>query len=215
MHAALTLWGRAGRRLWANLPRLIAANLLWLLLAWPLVTLGAATLALYAWLRRAVLEYEEARAEHRKAQESPLGLLRDLRRLWWPGTLWLGANVAVAAVLLSNALVWRAKLGPLGGLWVELLTGYLAWLWLAGQPYLLDALAEGRPLGASLAEAARLVAAFPLYAHLCALPPLLLALLGWWFKTLWPAVGASALLLYWAQVATFDPRARPPAHELF
>lgn len=208
------VWGQAGRQLWINLPRLIAANLLWLLLAWPLVTLGAATLALYAWLRRAVLEYEETRPEHRQAQESPLRLLRDARRLWWPGTLWLGANLAVGAVLLSNVLMWRVRLEPLGALWVELLAGYLAWLWLALQPYLLDALAENLPFAAALAGALRIVAAFPMYAHVCALPPLLLALLGWWFRTLWPVVGVSVLLLYWAQVATFDPRQRPSARDL-
>ncbi len=215
MRAALTVWGRAGRRLWVNLPRLIAANVLWLLLAWPLVTLGAATLALYAWLRRAVLEYEETRLERSLPEESPLSLLRDLRRQWWPGTLWLGANLAVAVILLSNVALWRLRLGPLGALWVELLAGYLAWLWLAVQPYLLDALAEGRPFGAALSEAGRIVAAFPVYAHLCALPPLLLALLGAWLRTLWPVVGVGALLLYWAQVATFDPRARPPVRDLF
>ncbi|EYB69231.1 hypothetical protein DEIPH_ctg011orf0226 [Deinococcus phoenicis] len=213
----MRVWRGAGARLWDNLPRLIVVNVLWLAASWPLLTLGAATLTAYAWLRRAVLEVEDERSEGGPAalavsEEPYTSLPRFFRRLWWPGTLWAGLNALLLLVLSANFVLWRADPGTLRGALWGALGSYLAWFWLALQPFVLDALAEGVRLPRALAEAVRIVLAYPLYAHLCALPPLLLAALGWWFTSLWPLVGVSVLLLYWAQVATGDPAPRRPGH---
>lgn len=218
MRGAVQVWRVAGARLWDALPRLIAVNLLWLVAAWPLLTLGAATLTVYAWLRRAVLEVEDERRESDPAgppvPEEPLtSLPRFLRRLWWPGTLWAGLNVLVLAGLYAGLMWWTAEAGALGwhglgGALLGVLSAYLLWFWLALQPFLLDALADDVPLPLALAESGRIVLAYPLYAHLCALPPLGLAALGGRFTSLWPLVGVGLLLLYWAHVATGDPAPR-------
>lgn len=213
MRGAVRVWRVAGVRVWEALPRLIAVNLLWLVAAWPLLTLGAATLTTYAWLRRAVLEVEDERLESGPTDppvpDEPLASLpRFLRRLWWSGTLWAGLNVLVLTGLSAGLTGWRSEPASLGGALLGVLSAYLLWFWLALQPFWLDALAEAVPLPRALAEAASIVLTYPLYAYLCALPPLGLAALGGWFTSLWPLVGVSVLLLYWAHVATGDPAPR-------
>ncbi|WP_051935686.1 hypothetical protein [Deinococcus sp. YIM 77859] len=211
MRGAVQVWRVAGAHLWRELPRLIVVNVLWVVAAWPLFTLGAATLTAYAWLRRAVLEVEEERRAHRPEEppvpQEPLSSLpRFFGRLWWPGTLWAALNALVLVVLYANVALWSAQPGTLRGAVGAVLGVVLGWLWLTLQPFLLDALAEGLPLSRALLEAGRIVLAYPLHTQLCALPPLLLAVLAASFTTLWPVVGVSALLLYWAVVATSQPR---------
>ncbi|WP_027481871.1 hypothetical protein [Deinococcus pimensis] len=210
MRAVWTVWGSAGRRVWGNLPRLIVTNLLWLVLAWPLLTLGAATLGTYAFLRRNVLEHDVRRSEELgtgvPVHDDPYArLLVDARRALLPGTLWGVTSVAFVALVTLGARFWAARAGGVPGDALVVLALYLGWLWLAAQPFVLDALAEGRSLRAAWSEAALIVASYPLYAHLCALPPLLLGVLAWLLETLWPLVGTSVLLVYWAHVATGDP----------
>ncbi|MEF2279496.1 hypothetical protein V3W47_14430 [Deinococcus sp. YIM 134068] len=212
MRGAVLVWRAAAPRLWHHLPRLIVVNVLWLVASWPLLTLGAATLTAYAWLRRAVLEVEDERREGASVPEEPYSsLLPLLRRLWWPGSLWTGLNVALL-VPLGGLALGAARSGTLAGTAAGILALYVAWFWLALQPFFLDALAEGMPLPRALAEAVQIVLAYPAYSHFSALPPLLLAGLAWWFSSLWATVGVTALLLYWACVATGDPaprRSRP------
>lgn len=221
VRGAVRVWGGAAARVWDNLPRLIAVNVLWVVAAWPLLTLGAATLGTYAWLRRAVLEIEDERSARAPAdppvpEERLQTLPRFLRRLWWPGTLWAGVNLLGLFVLFSHFSLAQARAGTLTGAGLLVLGVYLTWFGLALQPFLLDALSEGMSLPRALSEAVRIVLAYPLYAHLCALPPLALGALGWWFRSLWPLVGVAALLLYWAHVATGEaaPRRRPRAQDL-
>lgn len=211
------MWRVATARLWHNLPRLIVVNVLWLVASWPLLTLGATTLTAYAWLRRAVLEVEDERQEGASVPEEPYtSLPRFGRRLWWPGTGWAALNALLLFVLYADVELWKARPGTLTGTLTAVLGVYLAWFWLALQPFFLDALAEGVPLRRALTEAVSIVLAYPAYSHLCALPPLFLAGLGWWFTSLWPVVGVGALLLYWACVATGEPapRRRPSLRDV-
>ncbi|GMA15526.1 hypothetical protein E5F05_03735 (plasmid) [Deinococcus metallilatus] len=215
MWGAVRVWRTAGAHLWDHLPRLIVVNVLWLVAAWPLVTLGAATLTAYAWLRRAVLEVEDERDDLAPGDppvpdEPYTSLPRFFRRLWWPGTLWAALNILLLFVLYANGVVWRVQPDTLSGALRAVLGLLLGWFWLVLQPFFLDALAEGVPLPHALAGAARIVLAYPLYTQLCALPPLLLSALAWRFTSLWALVGVGLLLLYWAHVATGNPLTRRP-----
>lgn len=203
----------AAAALWHALPRLMLVSVVWAAVAWPLVTLGAVTLAAYAWLRRALLEVADERREGDAGgpvipDEPFASLPRFLLRLWWPGTLWAGLNAGLLAAVWADLTLWRTQPGALGGALAGVGGVLLGWLWLALQPYLLDALAEGLPLPRAVGEAARILLAYPLYSQLCAVPPLLLAATCWWFSSLWPLAGAGLLLGYWAHVATGDPRPR-------
>lgn len=223
IRGAWTVWGQAARFVWAELPRLIALNLLWVALVWPLLPLGAATLTASAWLRRAVLEVAALDAVRAPDQPPPSPepyrtLSALLRRLWWPGTLWGMVNAAALGLTLSHLAWAQAHPTGLGAAVQGALLLYLGWFWLAAQPFWLDALAEEVPPLRALGEAARIVLAYPVYAHLCALPPLLLAGLSLHFRTLWLLVGVGALLLFWACVATGTPRltrARSQARDLY
>ena len=213
MRGAANVWRGAAARLWAQLPRLIVVSLLWVAFAWPLLTLGAATLTAYAWLRRALLEVEDERRSGEpdaplRPDEPYASLPRFAARLWWPGTLWAALNALVLLLVLGDLAVWRAGPGTLVGAVAGVWGLCLAWLWLAAQPFVLDALAEGLPLGRALGEAGRILLAYPLYCQLCALPPLLLLAACGWFTSLWPLAGAGLLLGYWAHVATGDPAPR-------
>ncbi|MBB6099066.1 putative membrane protein YesL [Deinobacterium chartae] len=198
----LAPWRDAAGWTFSHLTRVIGVNLLWLLASWPLLTLGPATLAAYAWLRRARLEPEVA---------EPYTRLRDdFCRLFWRGLGWALASATLLYVLYANALFWPRLLPPLAGAVVAVAALYLAVLYLAVQPYLLEALVTlPRAMAAPRAAIARLVAR-PLAAHLHLLFALPLALLVWRFPTLLALGAVGLLLVFWhalnLEEAAEDPR---------
>ena len=186
MLLALRAWRVLFPQLFRELPRLVLANLLWLVGAWPLLTLGAATLVAFAWLRQPA------------ASGRNVGSLA--RRLWWPGTVWGFAWALFALLWLSNLLYWPRLLPPFGQAVALVLLLLVGWLWLALQPCWLAALADGLPSLAALKHAGRRLLAAPAYALTGALPVLLLALLASVFKTFWALAGVGLLLAYWARL---------------
>ncbi len=181
---ALRAWRALIPELFRRLPQLMLANVLWLVCVWPLVTLGAATLTAFAWLR------------------APAASRRDVgplaRRLWWPGTVWGLWWLLALFVWVSNVLYWPRVLPPFGQALALVLLLLAALLWLAVQPYWLAAMAGGAPAARAFALGAGRVMRAPGYALLGALPVLALALLATVFKTLWAVAGVCLLLAYWA-----------------
>ena len=207
MRAAVRVLGLTLARAWPNLPRLIVTNVGWLVLSWPLVTLGCTTLALYSWLRRAIVVREQF-GSHVQPEEPLVSVLADVREHWQRGVVWMVLNVVFAFVLFANVVFWRSRMAPLGEAVLMVGAAYVVWFVLALQPYWLDGMASGRGVLRALRASVRSVAMHPLFAHACAVPPLVLVVAGFVVQSFWPLVGVSVLLLYWGHVAAAEPRTR-------
>ncbi|UBV44262.1 hypothetical protein LAJ19_13880 (plasmid) [Deinococcus taeanensis] len=194
---------RGGARLvWRHLTTLVWLNLLWVLLAWTAVLTGPATLTTY--------ELIAALREDRPAALRRYPAL--LRRNLLPGTLWLLSTALFAFVLYSNLVFWRRRLGPFGDAAVSLLGVYLAWLFAALQPYVLEGLSVERlPLGRAWRAALRAVVRSPLSAHLFVVVPAAGGLLALLTNTFTLLVLVSLVLAFAAtQVRPLVDRDGPP-----
>lgn len=195
-----------GLLVWHNLLPLLWLNLIWVALAWTLVLAGPATLASYALIATTLREDREPDLR----QFLPL-LVKNLL----PGILWFLTLVVFAFLAYSNYTFWRRVLGPFGDTVVFLLVTYVSWLFVALQPYLLEALSVDRLPYIRAWRAAFLgLVQHPLSAHLYVLIPLAVLILSLLFQTFVFVILVSAALAFAAvQVRPFSPQV-PPQDDL-
>ncbi|THF85469.1 hypothetical protein E7T09_16025 [Deinococcus sp. KSM4-11] len=193
---------------WTNLPTLVGLNVLWIAGAVTVVLLGPMTVTVFGHLA--------ALRDDRHPTWRTLGT--RLRAVLWTGTLW-SVSVGVFAYLAwANLTFWPRVLGhqgaaQLGVYAVWLLWAYLTWLFIALQPFLLDALAvRGLTFGRALRAAAVVVIRRPVAAHAFVVIPLALYLVGRSFRTPGVLVLIS-LLLTLAAVQVRPVTVRPPPDE--
>jgi len=172
---------------WQHLLILIVLNLLWIVCAATLVLAGPATLSVFGYLAA-------LRDDQRPTWRDLPG---RLRQNLLPGSLWTLTVCAFAFLVYANLTFWPAVTGELGRLTVWIFWGYLIWLFVAAQPFLLDALVTQRlPYRQAWRAAALEVLRRPVAAHLWVLIPALLALIGSFFRTPALVVLVSLLLAY-------------------
>lgn len=198
MNAIWDSWQRAGLLAWANLTRLVGLNLIWVLVSWPLVTLGPATLAAYWWASGAVRDGGE---------KAGYGLfLLGVRRFFWRGLAWALGWAVLLGLAYANFIVGPRLLPP----FVALVAG-LGWvtglvLLAAAQPYLLEALVvEERSWPESLGRAGLELLANPLYSLGQLLVPAAALALGLRFSALPLLVLGSVILLFSSVAADGAP----------
>ncbi len=132
MGIALRVFWAALKDYYEELFRLVGANLLWLLLAIPVVTLPPAT---------AGMLYLTNQVAHHKSVELRL-FFEGFRRFFWKSWLLALLNVLVLAVFAANAQFYG---GRIGGQWGAILQGLfvgLAGVWCLVQLYVLPMLFE-------------------------------------------------------------------------
>lgn len=192
-----------GLLVWRNLLPLLWLNLIWVALAWTLVLLGPATLASYALIATTMREDREA---------DPRQFLLLLRRNLLPGTLWALTALVFAFLIYSNFTFWRRALGPFGDTVVLLLVTYLSWLFVALQPYLLEALGVERlPYFRAWRAAFLGLARHPVSGHLYVLIPLAVLVLSLFFRTFVFVILVSVTLAFAAtQVRPLVEQVPPP-----
>ncbi len=205
MRAAWDAWRRAGALVWEQLVRLIVINLLWLVSAWLIITVGPATLAAYAWIARAVRDSEQPM--------DYLDFFRIFRRLLGRGLLWSLGLAAFLFLAYTNLTVWGSMLPPLGGFAVRLVWVYALIFLGAMQPFLMEFLAvEELSWGESLRKSAWQVLANPIYSHLQLVIPIAGLAVATQFLTIFPVVMISLILTFLAVAATGAPwkHGQPP-----
>lgn len=187
---------------WHNLLALVVLNVLWLACAVTLVLAGPATLTAFGYA--AALRDDKSPT----LQQLP-GLLR---RNLLPGSLWTLSTLAFSFLAYANLKFWPSVLSQFGVFAVRFFWGYLIWLVVAAQPYLLEALSVQRlPFLQSWRAAALDVLRRPLAAHGWVLIPLLFVLIGLFFRTPALVILISLLLTYAAvQVRPVTLPAPPP-----
>ena len=172
---------------WHHLLTLIVLNVLWVICAATLVLAGPATLSAFGYL--AALRDDEAPALRQ--------LTGRLRQNLLPGTWWALSTLTFGFLAYANLKFWPTVLGQLGQFAVSFFWGYLIWLFVAAQPYLLEALSVERlPYGRAWRAAVLAVLQRPVSAHGWVLIPLLLAFIGLFFRTPALVVLVSLLLTY-------------------
>lgn len=188
---------------WRNLLALLWLNLIWVALAWTLVLAGPATLASYALIAGTMREDRDLDLR----QFLPL-----LRRNLLPGIFWALTAAVFAFLVYSNVTFWRRVLGPFGDTVVALLAAYLSWLFVALQPYLLEALSVDRLPHFRAWRAAFLgLVQHPLNGHLFVLIPLLVLVLSVFFQTfVFLILGSVTLAFAATQVRPLVTRDSPP-----
>ena len=187
---------------WRHLLTLVWLNLIWLVLSWTVVLAGPATLASYALIATTMREDLDP-----DLRQFP-GLLR---RNLAPGVLWLLTVALFAFLMYSNLVFWQRVSGRFGDAVVSLLALYLSWLFVAVQPYLLEALAVQRHRYGRAWQVALLgLARAPVSAHLYVLVPLFVVLLGFFFRTFALVILVSIALTFAAvQVKPITERPEP------
>ena len=187
---------------WRHLSTLVALNLIWIVLAWTVILAGPATLAAYAMI---ATMREDRPADLRRY---PALLVQNLL----PGVLWLLSGAVFAFLVYSNLLYWRRVLEPFGDAVVSLLAVYLTWLFVALQPYLLEALSvERRPFLRAWRPAFLGLARSPVSAHLYVLIPVVLSVIGYLTRTFGLVVLVSLGLVFAAtQVRPLVEHDEPP-----
>ena len=172
---------------WHHLLSLVALNVLWVACAATLVLAGPATLTAFGYA--AALRDDQAPALRQ--------LPGRLRRNLWPGTWWALSTLAFGFLAYANLKFWPAVLGQFALFAVYIFWGYLIWLFVAAQPYLLEALSVERlPYGRAWRAAALAVLRRPVPAHGWVLIALVLTLTGLFFRTPALVVLISLLLTY-------------------
>ncbi|MFC4454201.1 DUF624 domain-containing protein [Deinococcus sonorensis] len=187
---------------WHHLLTLVWLNLIWLVLAWTVVLAGPATLAVYALIATTMRQDRDPDLRR---------FLPLLRQNVVPGVLWLLTTALVAFVLYSNVVYWQRVLGPFGKTVLTLVAAYLAWLYVALQPYLLEALSVERlPYLRAWRAALLNLGRHPVSAHLYVLVPVVLVLLSLLTRTFVMIVLVSVALTFAAvQVRPFEPLPEP------
>lgn len=187
---------------WRHLTTLVWLNLIWIVLAWTLVLTGPATLAAYALIA--------TMREDRAADLRRFPAL--LRQNLLPGMLWLLTCTVFAFLIYSNLLYWRRVLGAFGDAVISLLAVYLTWLFVALQPYLLEALSvEHRPFLQAWRPAFLGLARSPFSAHLYVLIPVVLGVMGYFTRTFGLVILVSLALVFAAtQVQPLVEQDEPP-----
>ncbi|UQN08930.1 DUF624 domain-containing protein [Deinococcus sp. QL22] len=191
---------------WRYLLPLVWLNLIWLALSWTLVLAGPATLASYALIATTM----------REDREPDLRLFPSLlRHNLLPGLLWCLTVAVFAFLMYSNLVFWRRLLGNFGDALVSLLALYLSWLFVALQPYLLEALSVQRLSYRRAWQAALLgLVRTPVSAHLYVLIPLLVVLLAFFFRTFGLVILVSIALTFAAvQVRPITEQPEPAEPE--
>lgn len=188
---------------WRNMLPLLWLNLIWAVLAWTLVLTGPATLASYALIAGTMREDREPDLR----QFLPL-LVKNLL----PGILWALTAAVFAFLAYSNYTFWRRVLGPFGDTVVFLLVTYLSWLFVALQPYLLEALSVERlPYFRAWRSAFLGLVQHPFSGHLYVLIPLAVLVLSLLFQTFVFVILVSVTLAFAAtQVRPLVTRDPPP-----
>lgn len=192
-----------GLLVWRHLLTLVWLNLIWLVLSWTLILAGPVTLAVYALIATSM-------RQDRDPELRALPVL--LRRNLLPGVLWLLTVVLFVFLLYTNVTFWPGVLGPFGGVLVVLLSAYLIWLFVALQPYLLEALSVTRlPFLAAWRAAFLGLARDPVAAHLYVLIPIAVIILSVLFRTFAMSILVSVALTFAAvQVKPFEEQTEPP-----
>lgn len=191
-----------GLLVWRHLIPLVWLNLIWIALSWTVILAGPATLASYALIARM-----------REDQDPDLRQFPALLRInLLPGTLWLLTALLFAFLMYSNLVYWLRVLEPFGDSVVSLLAVYLAWLFIALQPYLLEALSVDRlPYGKAWRSALMGLAREPVSAHLYVVIPVLLGVISFFTRTLALVVLVSLALAFAAtQVRPLVEHSPPP-----
>ena len=188
-----------------HLTTLVWLNVIWIVLAWTVILTGPVTLAAYALIARM--------REDRDPDLRQFPAL--LRQFLLPGTLWLLTALLFGFLMYSNLVYWLRVLEPFGDSVVSLLGVYLAWLFIALQPYLLEALCVERlPYRVAWRSALVGLARAPVSAHLYVVIPVLLGVIAFFTRTLGLVVLVSLSLAFAAtQVRPLVEHAPPPEPE--
>ncbi|MGE5673231.1 MAG: hypothetical protein ACM3XM_05030 [Mycobacterium leprae] len=198
MRAVTEAWRIAGAKAWHNLTRLIMLNLLWIVTALPLVTLGPVTLAGYWWTARVVRDEKE---------EGYGAFFQAIVRFAGRGLIWSLAWLLLLYVAYSNAVVWQRFVPPLLGAVIQIVWLYLLVFALAMQPFLLECLTvDALPWGESLKRSGWAVLANPLYSHLSIPVPALVLSIGLKYGALILVVLVALVLTFLTVVAGMAPR---------
>ncbi|PYE54599.1 hypothetical protein [Deinococcus yavapaiensis] len=190
---------------WRNLLTLVWLNLAWVAMAWTLILLGPATLAVYHLVATRL----------REDLEIDFRLLpRLVLRFLGSGLLWALSAVMFAVLFYANTTVWPRFLPPFGTTVVLMVWLYLLWLFVALQPFLLEALAvrEARFLPA-WRDAFLGLARQPFEGHVSVLFGVILLVAGLYFRTLAPVV-LIALGLTFAAALVAPLRERPEPQDV-
>lgn len=191
-------WKKALKFFWENLVTLIVVNVLWVLTALPLVTVGAGTFAAYWWVAHVLRDGHD--------REGLGQLLRAFRRFFWRGLIWSVAWALVLWLAVVGLTVWPRLLSPLGGAVVRVAWFYILIFLGALQPYLLEALTvEERPWGEALKRSAWHVVANPIYSHAQLLVPVTALGIGARFATFIPLVLISLIIAFLTVAAAEAP----------
>lgn len=187
---------------WRNLLTLVGLNLAWVALAWTLVLAGPATLGVYHLIATRLREDLEIDVR---------ALPRLVLRFLGPGLLWALATVAFVGLFYANVTVWPRFLPPFGTTLVLMVWLYLLWLFVALQPFLLEALAvKGLRFLPAWRDAFLGLARVPFEGHVSVLFGVILLVAGLYFRTLAPVVLiALGLTFAAALVAPFREQPEP------
>lgn len=186
---------------WHHLLTLLWLNVLWVVCVFTVVLAGPATLTLYRYVT----------AQRDDLEPRPRDLWRWLKQLIIPGLLWALVTGAFAFLVYANLSFWPNVAGPFGSALAWMLWGYLIWLFITLQPYLLERLAvERRPFLRAWPLALANVARQHVSAHLWVLIPLSAFLIGQFLHVGGYLILVSLVLLY-AAVQVKPVAVRPPA----
>lgn len=169
MRPALRVIGETARDWYYSMLGLVTINALWFVLSLTIILLPPATAGMYAATNSVA---------HGTGQR--LGDFWEGARRWiWVSLRWALVNIVVAAVLWSNTLFY-SSLAESAALFVRVLVGSLALVWLAAQlyvwPFLIEQ--EDKRLRIALKNALFLTLASPLYTFILLVTLALLTLLS-------------------------------------
>lgn len=199
MRSAWAVWQKSFRLVREHPGQLVILNLLWMAVAWLLIPIGPATMAIYAFMARSMRD------------EEPGLRYADLPRLFGRyfvrGVVWFLGWVVLLLCAWTGSVVWGKLLPPLAGSVVLMLWSYLVLYYVAMQPYLLEELTiEESPWLPALKKAAWQVLANPLYSHIHLVIPAAALLLAQQTSTLAGLILVSLVLLVQAVAAVEVPQ---------
>lgn len=198
MRAAWSAWKRALSFIGENAVRLIVLNLLWAAVAWLILPLGPATLALYWFI---AVRVRDERDELRYTD-----LLKAMGRFFVRGLVWFVGWAAVIFLAYAGGVVWGQFLPPLAATVIRFAWVYALIYLAAMQPYLLEALTvDEESWGAALKRSAWQVMANPVYSHAHLLVPAAAVFIAAKTNTVASLVLVSLTMLFFAVAAADTP----------